>query len=66
MLEQLVERGIAIDGLTFGEARRRYEEVAAGAEAAYDVVGAEGRREMTLPDDLDDLVLATAMQGRSS
>ncbi len=58
MLEQLVERGIAIDGLTFAEARRCYQ-----AAAPHGVVDAGGRLETTLPDDLDDLLLATVVQG---
>ncbi|HSH82543.1 MAG TPA: hypothetical protein VLA19_28770, partial [Herpetosiphonaceae bacterium] len=63
MLEHLVERGIAIDGLTFGEARRRYQELSAHAEAANGVVDTGGGRETTLPDDLDGLVLTAAVEG---
>ena len=63
MLEHLVERGIALDGLTFGEARRHDQEVSTTASTApaHGVVGAGAGREMTLPDDLDDLVLGTVV-----
>ncbi|HSH80017.1 MAG TPA: hypothetical protein VLA19_15945, partial [Herpetosiphonaceae bacterium] len=59
MLEHLVERGVAIDGLTFGEARRCYQE----GVSTHGVVDAWGCRGTTLPDDLDDLVLATDVKG---